>query len=148
MLRVRVAERNIAARRVIRRKRENDILAGAVIDARGLEQKSIGRIEQSGEELNGRKIARETDEGKCRCMNEPGNSNRKYHPCAEKDVAGSRFLGALTGKPPVAPRPQDRNGGGHGISIQGNKGEGKESKKEKGLRERGFNLPVNFPAIP
>src|SRR5690349_12161046 len=76
ILRICVAEWDITARQSHaggRRKRENDILARTVIDARGLEEKSIRRIEESGEELDRREIARQIDIRECGDNDEGSN---------------------------------------------------------------------------
>ena len=49
--------------------------ARAVIDARGLEEKSIWRVEQLREKVNGGQVVREVDVGKCR--GEEAGSNEK-----------------------------------------------------------------------
>lgn len=66
-MRICVAERNVTSRQSRAgggRKGENDTIARAVINARGLEQKSIGRIEHSWENLCRGEIARQVDIGK------------------------------------------------------------------------------------
>jgi hypothetical protein len=56
-----IAEGNVTARRVILCECENNILARAIIDARGLEEKSIGWVEEGWENLRRREIVRQAD---------------------------------------------------------------------------------------
>ena len=60
---VRVAQGDVAPRRVAGCEYKDEILTCAVIDARGLEQKSIRRIEECGKDLDRGKITRQADIG-------------------------------------------------------------------------------------
>jgi hypothetical protein len=121
-LRIGIAERDVATRRIVRRKREQHLFSCAVIDARGLEQRPIRRVEECWQDFYGREIRREVDVCKRNCDDQRGNKERKDHPRAEKDVAPARFVEALTGESPFTPRPQDRDGGGHEDKYTGKRG--------------------------
>jgi len=47
-------EGNVIARRVVGCQHGQQVLAGSVINARGLEQRAVGRREQRGQDFNGR----------------------------------------------------------------------------------------------
>ena len=121
MLRVCVAERNIAARRVVGGKGEDDVIACSVVDARGLEEQTVWRVEENRECLYRGQVACEADVSERGHHDERGEQERDEHPEAENAVADARVAGMLFGKPSFTPCAQDGNGGGHGASIQGDK---------------------------
>lgn len=119
MLRVRVAERNVAARRICGREGEDDVLPRAVGDARGLEEQTIGRIEEDRESLQGGQVAREADVRERARDDERGDEQRQEHPRADEETPLTGGTGALFCEPTFSPRAQDGDGGGHGDKYTG-----------------------------
>ncbi len=75
-MRICVTEGNITPRQSCAgggRKGENDMIARAVINARGLEQKPIGRIKEGWQNLCRREIACQVDIRKCSGEDEGSN---------------------------------------------------------------------------
>ena len=87
VLRIGLAERNVAAWRIIGGKREQHMLARTIKDLRGLEQQAIGWIEQGWEKLYRRQVAREVHVGKGGKDDKRRRDQRKDHPQAEEGVA-------------------------------------------------------------
>ena len=73
MLRVCFAKGDVAARRIIRCEREQQMIAGAVIDPRWLEEKPVRRAEEMRQSFYGREVARQVDVRKCGRDDERGN---------------------------------------------------------------------------
>ena len=86
MLRICVAERNVTTGRIIWSECEQDVFTPAVVNARGLEQKPIRRIEQLWEIFNGMKVTREADVCKSNRDDERRDQQGKDHPQAEERV--------------------------------------------------------------
>ena len=95
-----------------------DVLASAVVDAGRLQEQSVGRVEQNRQGLDRGQITSEVDIGKRTTKDERGNAQRDRHANTEEEVAPTRSVGMLTGKPPFTPRTQDGEDGWHGASIQ------------------------------
>lgn len=121
MLRVRVAQGNVAARGIIGREGEEDVFARSVVNFCGLKKQSVWRIEEDRESLNRGQIAREIHIRKRNDDDQRRDDQRKDHPRADEETALARIAGVLFGESPLPPRAQDGKGGGHGVSIQGNK---------------------------
>src|SRR6266508_5290360 len=68
-----LTKRDVTTGRVVWRKCKNDIPARAIIDARGLEQKSIRWVEEGWKNLRRREAARQTHVGECRYDDQRGN---------------------------------------------------------------------------
>ena len=115
MLWIGFTEGNIAARRLVRREGKQDMLAGAIINPRGLEQQPIGRVEKRGKELHRGKLMGQIYKTKGGDKNERSDQKGKGHPCNQTAVACANLPGMLAGQPPLTPGAQDGNGGGHGV---------------------------------
>lgn len=107
------------------------MFARAVIDARGLEEEPVGRIEENWESLYRGQVAREAHIRKRSDDDERGNHQRKDHPRADEETALARVAGVLFGESPLAPRAQDGEGGGHGGIVKACR-EFVEGRKEEG----------------
>lgn len=118
-----LAERDVAARRVGGGEGVDDVLPRAVGDARGLEEKSTWRIKENWENLRGGQVTRETNVAEGGGDDERGGQQGEEHPRAEEGVALAGFVLVLFEDAPPAPLAQDGDGGGHGLSIQGNRKE-------------------------
>ena len=130
MLRIGLAKRDVAPPRIVRRKCEQHVLAGPVIDAGGLEQEPIRRVEQLGQELYGWEIAREIDVGYCRGENARGDEQRSKDAHRQQAAAFAGRTRVLAGKPSLAAGAQDGQGGRHGDKYTGKQAERKTGKVE------------------
>ena len=104
MLRVCLAERKVTALGIRRSKGKENILACAIVDARGLKKQTVRRIQEDGENSDGGKTSRQVDirksGGKDTCCDE----KREDDPHRQQVAALARFFYTLTGKPSLTPR--------------------------------------------
>jgi len=116
MLRVGIAEGNIAARRNHAgggRECEQYIFMRAIINARGLEEESVWRIKENWENLCRGQAACEIDVCKRSDDDERGNEQGENRPRAKKCVSPAQFTCALFGKPALAACAEDGGGLAH-----------------------------------
>ena len=90
----------------------------AVVDARGLQEQTIGRIEQLRQGFNGGQVACEVDIRKRGRDDERGDQQRDDHPHAEKSVARAGGMVALFGESSFTPGAQDGSDLGHGSIVK------------------------------
>lgn len=121
MLWIRIAEGNVAAWGIVGREGEQNMFACSVVNFRGLKKQSVWRIEKNWKSLNRGQIAREVHIRERNDDDERRDDQRKDHPRADEETTLARIAGVLFGESPLPPRAQDGKGGGHGVSIQGNK---------------------------
>lgn len=88
-MRVLFVDGNVAARRLARREGGEQLQTRAVVDARGLEQQSIGRVEQAREDVGRGQAAGQVGIGKGAEDDEHAQPDRKEQP----DTSRSRSRG-------------------------------------------------------
>jgi hypothetical protein len=114
------------------------MLARAVIDTRGLEEKSIGRIQQLWENIHRGEIVREVDVCKCRDEETCSNEQGKEDSCAQEAVAFARCTCLLAGKSSLAAGAQNWSDLGH-RDILNHEGAKYTKEKVRGMKKKKEN---------
>jgi len=83
------------------------MFARAVVDARGLEEKSVGRVEQSRQNFHRRQVAGDVGVGKRAQQNGRGEDERKDHPNAKQCAACATRRFPLFFKSPLSAGAED-----------------------------------------
>lgn len=143
MLRICVAEGDVTTRRIVGREGEYKIVARAVVDARGLEEESVWRVEEDWEIFGRGQVAREVDVRKRGDGDQRGEQERENHPRAEESITSAGFIFVPPFNTTLAPRAQDRDGGRHGASIQGDRETSKQVERKQGKK-----LTLSLDQIP
>ncbi len=79
----------------------------AVVDACGLEEKSVGRVEQSRQDLHRRQVAGDVGVGEGAQQNQRGENERKDHPKAKQCAARTTRRFPLFVKSPLSAGAED-----------------------------------------
>lgn len=118
MLRVLVADGDVAARGVFGGKGCEQVRACAVVDARRLQQQTVGRIEQARQDFGGGQSASDVGVAECAKQNADAEQNRKDDSPAENESARAVFTLLLLIQPAFAAGTEDGKCGRHGGSIK------------------------------
>lgn len=117
VLRVLVADGDVAARGVFGRKGGEQVRACAVIDACGLQEQAVGRVEQARQQIGGRQVAGDFGVAERAEQNADAEQYRKDDSPAEDESARAVFTAFLLIQPAFAAGAEDGKGGGHGEIV-------------------------------
>jgi len=118
VLRVLVADGDVAARGVFGGKSGEELRACAVIDARGLQQQAVGRVEQARQNFGGGQPAGDIGIGEGAEQNGGSEQDRKDDSSAQDESARAVFTAFLLLQPAFAAGTEDGKCRGHGGIVR------------------------------